>query len=73
MDQEKLLRQQLAKSLDWNEAHADFRTAVDDFPAEMRGKVPKGSPHSAWQLLEHIRIAFWDIYEFSRDARHKSP
>ncbi len=73
MDHDKQLRQQLSKVLDWNEAHADFSAAVADFPAELRGRVPDGLPYSAWQLLEHIRIALWDILEFSRDARHQSP
>ncbi len=73
MNQDKMLREQLAKIIDWNEAHADFHATVDDFPAKLRGRVPDGFPHSAWQLLEHIRLALWDILEFSRDARHKSP
>jgi len=70
---DEILRQQIAKVLDWNEAHADFGAAVNDLPAPMRGRVPEGFPHSAWQLLEHLRLALWDILEFSRDARHKSP
>jgi hypothetical protein len=73
MSHDKILREQLAKIIDWNEAHADFHTAVDDFPAKLRGRVPDGFPYSAWQLLEHIRLALLDILEFSRDARHKSP
>jgi hypothetical protein len=73
MEHDKQLRQQLSKVIDWNEAHADISAAVADFPVELRGTVPQGFPHSAWQLLEHIRIALWDIVEFSREARHKSP
>jgi len=73
MDQEKKLRQQLAKMMDWHEAHADLAAAANEFPAELRGHVPEGLPHSAWQLLEHIRLALWDIVEFCRDTRHKSP
>ena len=73
MEHDKLLRQQLAKLIDWNEAHADLSATVDGFPAKLRGQAPDGLPHSAWQLLEHIRIALWDILEFSRDAKHKSP
>jgi len=73
MDHDKQLRQQLAKMMDWHEAHADLSAAVSDFPAELRGRVPDGLPYSAWQLLEQVRIALWDIVEFSRDARHKSP
>ena len=73
MDQEKKLREQLAKMIDWHEAHADLAAAAGDFPAELRGRVPDGLPHSAWQLLEHIRLALWDIVEFCRDTRHNSP
>ena len=73
MESDKRLRQQLAKFIDWHEAHADLASAVKDFPVELRGRVPDGFSHSAWQLLEHIRIALWDIVEFCRDTRHKSP
>jgi hypothetical protein len=73
MDTDKQLRQQLAKFLDWHEAHADLAAAVDGFPTELRGRVPEGMPYSAWQLLEHMRLALEDIVEFSRDTRHKSP
>ena len=70
---EKLLRQQLAKVLDWSEAHTDFATALKDMPFDLQGEVPKGLPHSPWQLLEHLRIALHDIVEFSRGSKHKSP
>ena len=73
MDSDKQLRQQLAKALDWSEAHADLSAAVKNFPVELRGQAPPGLEHSPWQLLEHLRIALWDIVEFSRSARHKSP
>jgi uncharacterized damage-inducible protein DinB len=46
---------------------------MEDFPAEIRGRKPPGVPHSAWQLLEHMRIAQHDILEFSRNPSHKSP
>ena len=70
MDHDKLLRDQLAKMLDWGEAHTGFASSVKNFPAHLRGSVPGGLPHSAWQLLEHIRIALWDIVEFSRGSKH---
>jgi hypothetical protein len=73
MSHDQQLRQQLAKALDWGEAHTDFRSAITDFPVELRGTVPEGLPHSAWQLLAHMRIALWDILQFSRAAKHKSP
>jgi hypothetical protein len=73
MTHDQQLRQQIAKALDWGEAHADFRTVVNDFPIDLRGEVPPGFTHSAWELLEHLRIALWDIVEYTRDSRHKSP
>ena len=48
-----------------------FDEAVKAFPAELRGHKPAGSPHTAWQLLEHLRIAQWDILDFSRNANYQ--
>jgi hypothetical protein len=67
------LRQHLVNLLTKAEAHVDLESSLKDFPRELRGKKPEGSPHTPWQLLEHIRIAQWDILEFSKDAKHKSP
>ena len=72
-DESELLRNQLVELLKTSHAHATFDAAVRDFPAELRSKKARGAPHTAWQLLEHIRIALWDIAEFCRDTRHKSP
>jgi uncharacterized damage-inducible protein DinB len=52
-------------------AHLSFREAVADFPAELRSKKPKGSPHSAWQLLEHMRLAQEDILDFCRNPNYQ--
>ncbi len=68
-----VVRKQVAQFLEESHAHAGFDAAVKDFPAELRGRRAPGAPHTAWQLLEHMRIAQWDIVEFSRDGRHKSP
>ena len=70
---DKSVREHLLSLLTGSHAHADFEAAVKDLPAELRGKTPKNAKHSPWQLLEHLRIAQWDILEFSRDAKHKSP
>src|SRR5277367_2288041 len=67
------LRQQLLELLRGGNAHAGFDAAVANFPAQLRGQKPKGAEHSAWQLLEHLRIAQWDILEFSRNPKHVSP
>lgn len=72
-DRDKVLREQLLTLMTGGNAHADFEAAIKNLPVDLRGKTPKGAEHSPWQLLEHMRIAQWDILEFSRDARHKSP
>jgi len=59
------LRTQLVALLDGGQAHATFEDAIKDFPARLRGVVPAGLPYSAWQILEHIRIAQRDILHFS--------
>ena len=73
MAESDALRQHLLDLLRGRNAHADFDAAVVDFPSRLRGVKPPGAPHSAWQLLEHMRMAQWDILEFSRNAKHKSP
>ena len=59
------IRKQLLALLRGGQAHVTFDDAIADFPAEQRGTVPKGLSHSAWQILEHIRIAQRDILDFS--------
>jgi hypothetical protein len=54
-------------------AHIDFEAAVADLPARLRGANPVGVPHSPWRLIEHMRIAQWDILEFCRNPGHVSP
>jgi hypothetical protein len=73
MAKDAALREHLISLLTGGNAHTTFEDAVKNMPAELRGKRPKGAEHSPWQLLEHLRIAQWDILEFSRDAKHASP
>jgi uncharacterized damage-inducible protein DinB len=62
------VRKELVKLLDGSQAHAPFEDAVKDLPAELRGVVPRGLPYSAWQIVEHIRIAQRDILDFSHNS-----
>jgi hypothetical protein len=72
-DRDQALRDHLLYLLRGGGAHLSFDAAIADLPVEMRGAKPAGVPHSPWRLLEHMRIAQWDILEFSRDAKHVSP
>lgn len=73
-DQESVyLRKMLVDAMRGHHAHVEFDSAIKDFPAELRGRKPPGAPHSAWELLEHMRIAQRDILDFSRSPQHESP
>jgi hypothetical protein len=73
MDPIQTLRAELDKLLAGGSAHAGLEEAVKDFPAELYGAKLKDVPHSAWELLEHMRIAQRDMLEFSRNPSHRSP
>lgn len=69
VDQEtSALRKHLDTLLRMEGAHLSFTEALADFPVALRGKKPAGAPHTAWQLLEHMRLAQEDILEFSRST-----
>ncbi|HEX5235517.1 MAG TPA: DinB family protein [Silvibacterium sp.] len=67
------MRDQLVEALKKGNAHVDLFSALKDFPKELYGKKPQGAPHSAWQLLEHIRIALNDLLVFSTDPNYAAP
>jgi DinB superfamily len=72
-DDQAALRKHVIYLLKGGGAHVDFDSAISGLPAKLRGAQPAGSPHTPWRLLEHMRIAQWDILEFSRNAAHVSP
>ena len=67
------IRQHMLELLDGGHAHPDFESAVADLPPGLRGSKPPGLPHTPWRLLEHMRIAQWDILRFSIEPDHVSP
>ena len=72
-NKERALREQLVYLLKGGGAHVHFTDALEGFPAGKYGTFAPGTKHTGWQLLEHARIAQWDILEFSRDPKHVSP
>lgn len=64
------LRAQLVKLLDSEDAHVGFDAAVDGLPAKLRGVRPIGFEHSAWEVLEHLRLAQHDILSFCVDREY---
>src|SRR5689334_13713941 len=67
------VREQVMNLLRGGQAHLTLDDVVKNFPQKLRGAKVDGSPHTAWELLEHLRLAQWDILEFSRNAKHVSP
>jgi hypothetical protein len=73
MSADSVLREQLLALLRGGNAHLTFDQAVADFPLDQINTRPPNVPYTPWHLLEHIRIAQWDILEFTRDPKHVSP
>jgi len=73
MSADTILRQQVLALLDGRNAHATLDDVVAGFPPEHFNTRPPNVPYSPWHLLEHIRIAQWDILEFIRDPNYTSP
>lgn len=65
------LRSHLANLMRMKGAHLTFQEAVQKFPVDRRGVKPPGAAHTAWQLLEHMRIAQQDILDFSRNPAYR--
>jgi hypothetical protein len=70
---QKTLREHLIYLLKGGGAHLTFEKAISGLPAKLRGKRPRGAPHSPWEIVAHLRIAQWDILEFSTNPAHVSP
>jgi hypothetical protein len=73
MDTDKALREHVLYVLRGGGAHIDFEGVVKDFPLGSINRKVEPIPYTPWQVLEHMRIAQWDILEFSRNAGHVSP
>lgn len=73
VDSDAVTREQLLALLRGRNAHMTFDDAVADFPMEHVNTRPPKVPYTPWHLLEHLRIAQWDILEFIRNPDHVSP
>lgn len=73
MANDTTVREELIWLLEGGHAHTKFDDAVADFPKEHVGTRPEGAPYSAWELLEHMRLAQEDILRFSQSAEWVSP
>ena len=65
------LREQLRRILSWQDAHVGFEKSVEGLKPNLRGVRVEGFPHSAWELVEHMRITQYDILDFCRNPKYK--
>src|SRR5689334_12173643 len=65
------LRRHVMGLLLGKEAHLTFEQAVANFPPKLRGIKPESAPHTAWQILEQMRLAQEDILDFSRNPHYQ--
>ena len=63
------LRETVAKQLRRSQAHAGLTAALDGFPAELAGRAVAGHPHTAWQQVEHLRLAAEDLVAYWSSLR----
>jgi DinB family protein len=70
-DSSPALRAQLSRILSWQDAHVGFEKAVEGLASKLRGVRVEGFPHSAWELLEHLRITQRDILDFCRNPNYE--
>ncbi|HLF89973.1 MAG TPA: DinB family protein [Anaerolineales bacterium] len=73
MNTDQVVRNQLLYLLRGGGAHMNLDQAVADFPMQHINTFPPNVPYTPWQLLEHIRLAQWDIIEFVVNPSHVSP
>ena len=73
MNNDQSLREHLLYLLRGGGAHVDFNAVVADFPIEKINQKIEHLPYTAWAVIEHMRIAQFDILEFSRNAAYVSP
>jgi hypothetical protein len=70
---DKLVISELTKLLLGGSAHISLNDALKGLKPALRGIKADNMPYTIWQLIEHIRIAQWDMLEFCKDEEHKSP
>ncbi|HEX2906148.1 MAG TPA: DinB family protein [Phototrophicaceae bacterium] len=70
---DQVLRDHVLALLRGGSAYMTFDDAVANFPEAFINARPPNALYTFWHLLEHVRIAQWDILEYARNPKHVSP
>lgn len=73
MNTDKIVRDHLIALLDGGSAHMGFNDVVANFPLDKINIYPPNVSYTPWHLIEHLRIAQWDILEYIRNPAYESP
>ena len=65
------LRGTLSRLLRQSHSHVGVGRAVDGFPAALAGRRVDESLHTAWELVEHLRLAAEDLVSYCTDANYE--
>ncbi len=73
MGDDATVRDQLRRLLDGSQAHIQPRTLLEGFPVDRINRTVPGVPYTAWQLLEHLRLAQRDILDYISPGDYQEP
>ncbi|RRA49760.1 DinB family protein [Acidipila sp. EB88] len=68
-----MLREQLVEAIEGGAAHQDIAAVFGKVRDQDWGAKAAGSPHTLWQLLEHMRFTLRDLFVFSTDEAYVAP
>jgi uncharacterized damage-inducible protein DinB len=63
---------ELEKLLRGGGTHVGLNDAISELSEDLLSARPAELPYSIWQLIEHIRIAQWDMLDFCRNPNYQS-
>ena len=66
------LRETVARQLRRSQAHAGLAAALESFPVELAGRQVEDHVHTAWQQVEHMRLAVEDLVDYCKDPEYEA-
>ncbi len=66
------LRRTVARQLRGSQAHAGLTAALEHLPETIAGQAVVGHAHTAWQQVEHMRLAAEDLVAYCTDPEYKA-
>ena len=68
---DRQLRETVSRLLRQSHSHAGLQRALERFPVELAGQSVEGHRHTAWEQVEHLRLAAEDLVSYCRDEDYR--